>query len=148
MTELRNESGFTLVELAITVLVLGILLAFSIPSLSALNQTQSLRGAAEDVAAQLRLARAKAIGTGVVQPVHMVGTKVYHIHYSTGIQPSAVWSLPTNVKWGRSMGDWYRMNSDGSCTFAGNADGVIPITNSRGAAETVTVQRSGLITVR
>src|SRR5205823_3541973 len=64
-----SEQGFSLVELAIVVLVMGMLLTFAIPSYRSLSESYQLRGAAENIAGQLRLAREKAIGSGVTQQV-------------------------------------------------------------------------------
>jgi Tfp pilus assembly protein FimT len=57
--------GSTLVELAITILVLGPLFALSIPAFQSVSSSDQLKGATENVAAQRRLAREKAIAAGV-----------------------------------------------------------------------------------
>src|SRR5262245_15386155 len=82
-----SARGFTMVELAITILVMGMLFAFAIPAFQNISQSYQLKGAAENLAGQLRLAREKAIATGTGQPIHFTANFMnsdYHIHYPTG----------------------------------------------------------------
>lgn len=53
--------GFTLVELLVTVAVLGIIIMLGMPNLSAWLQNTQIRGSAEAVASGLQLARAEAL---------------------------------------------------------------------------------------
>jgi prepilin-type N-terminal cleavage/methylation domain-containing protein len=133
------ERGFSLVELAIVLVVFGLLLAFSIPTFHSIMTTQQLKGATENIAAQLRIAREKAIATGVTQPMHFVGTNVYHIHYPTGI--ATAWTLPTGVQFTTSLNSWYRMQSDGRC----DNSGLVVVQDQRGIRDTVSIQLSGLV---
>src|SRR5262245_64078182 len=65
-----RTSGFTLVEMAVVILILGLLFAFSIPAYQRINGSYQLKGATENLAAQLRMSRSKAMSTGVDQPMH------------------------------------------------------------------------------
>jgi prepilin-type N-terminal cleavage/methylation domain-containing protein len=58
---LRNEKGFSLIELAIVVLVAGIVLAFTTPSINRFLVQARLRDAASRVSGEMRLARQKAV---------------------------------------------------------------------------------------
>lgn len=148
------ERGFSLIELAIVLVVMGILFAFSVPGFQRLTSSNQLRGAAENVAGQLRLARAKAIGTGVEQPLHIQNSTTYHIHYPSGI--STIWTLPSGITFTSAapvtVGDWYYMAPDGrfyqnsSHTVTGS--NIIVLANTRGVRDTVSVQLSGLILIR
>ena len=53
--------GLTLIELVVTVLVAGILIAIAIPSFNQMFQKNRLKGAAERLAAETQLARAEAL---------------------------------------------------------------------------------------
>jgi type IV fimbrial biogenesis protein FimT len=142
----RRSHGFTLIEMLITVTVIGLVLAFSVPAFRSLSGSQGLKGAAENVAGQLRLARQKAVSTGVVQPIHFTGTTVYHVHPFAGpIALGTTWTLPPNISFGRFMNDFYNMQPSGRVTLQGGADGVIPLVDSRGNRDTVTVESSGMI---
>lgn len=59
--ERRSAAGFTLVELIITVTIVGILAALAVPSMRELFLTQHVRGAATDLQSSLYYARSEAI---------------------------------------------------------------------------------------
>lgn len=142
--ERRTCSGFSLIEMVITVFVLGLVIAFAVPSFRGINQTQQLHGAAENVAAQLRLAREKALSSGVRQPLHLVSTTTYHIHYPSGV--ATQWALPNGITFlPGEVNGWYTLERDGRCTFTAPAAGLIELVDPRGYRDTVTVQLSGLI---
>jgi prepilin-type N-terminal cleavage/methylation domain-containing protein len=145
------ERGFSLIELAIVLVVMGLLFGFSVPSFNRISSSYQLRGAAENVAGQLRLAREKAIATGVEQPLHIPNSTTYHMHYPSGI--STTWTLPRGVTFtNATVGDWYYMAADGRFyqdsghTVTGS--NVIVVGNALGALDTVSVQLSGLILIR
>lgn len=57
----RQGSGFTLIEMLVVVAIIGILAALAAPSMTRLLERGRLRGAAEQVASDLQLARTEAI---------------------------------------------------------------------------------------
>lgn len=59
----RADAGFTAVELLITVAIAGIVAGMSIPSLTGAMQRYALNGARQTVAAEIRLARFRAVST-------------------------------------------------------------------------------------
>ena len=143
MNDCRSR-GFTMVELAITFLVLGLLLAFSIPAFQNISDSYRLHGAAENIAAQLRLAREKAIATGQDQEMHFTtnyppGTPYdYHIH-NNGVV-GACWALPKGVSY-FSASFIPVMKKDGRC----DPSGFVVLQDARGNRDTVSVQLSGLV---
>ncbi len=141
-----NPRGFTLVELAVTILVLGLLFAFSIPAFQSVSQSYQLKGATENLASQIRLAREKAIATGVDQPLHFTpnwnylgAISDYHIHYPSG-HAVPIARLPRGITF-YSIGVNPTMFRDGRM----NASGNIILQDQRGNRDTVSVQMSGLV---
>jgi prepilin-type N-terminal cleavage/methylation domain-containing protein len=141
----RAERGFTLVELAVTLLIFGMLLAFSVPALQGMNRTQQLKGTAENIAAQLRLARERAIARGDSIVVHCTmdypTTWDLHIH-QPGQAPGPGWDFPRGIT--------YVSNPSPTFLRNGRADGSgqIIIRNARGLRDTISYQASGLVLVR
>ena len=56
----RTQSGFTLYELMITVLIVGVVLAFSIPNMHAFTQNSRMTSTANDLHAAFHLARSES----------------------------------------------------------------------------------------
>lgn len=136
--------GFTLVELAVTILVLGLLFAFSVPAYQNISASYQLKGATENIAAQLRLAREKAIATGVDQPMHFTPNYLdsdYHIHIGSFLP--AKWKLPKGITY-YSIGVNPTMKKDGRSL----GSGMVILQDSRGNRDTVSVQLSGLVLTR
>lgn len=138
--------GFTLVEMAVTILVLGLLFAFSIPAFQRVSASYQLKGATENMAAQLRLAREKAMATGMDQPMHFAPNSLnadYHIHYPSGFIPlTAKWKFPRGVTY-YSIGvpALLTMQRDGRAS----ASGSVVLQDTRGNKDTVSVMASGLV---
>lgn len=140
---IANERGFSLIELAIVLVVMGILVGFSVPSFQRISSTYQLQASAENVAGQLRLARERAIATGVEQPIHIPNPTTYHLHYPSGI--STTWTLPRGITFTASTsGSWYHLKTDGRSDEAG----LIILQNTRGIRDTVSVQLSGLVLIQ
>ena len=147
MTLLRAR-GFTLVELAAALMVLGLLFAFCVPAFQSVSASYQLKGAIQNIAGQLRLAREKAIATGTDQPMHFTynwaGCSAcdYHIHYPTGVIGGS-WNLPSGVTY-YSVGVNPTMLKDGRASASGD----VILQNQRGNRDTVSVQMSGLVLTR
>ena len=58
---LRNQKGFSLVELAVVLVISGMILAFSTPAISRYVNKARLRDSASRIAGEMRLARQKAV---------------------------------------------------------------------------------------
>jgi prepilin-type N-terminal cleavage/methylation domain-containing protein len=144
------ERGFTMVELAITILVMGMLFAFAIPAFNNISQSYQLKGATENIAAQIRMAREKAIANGTQQPMHFTANYPttatdYHIHYVSGfVVPLG--KLPRGISY-YSIGINPVMEKDGRIYDAANnpASGLIILSDRRGNRDTVSIQSSGMV---
>lgn len=139
-----QTSGFTLVEMAVTILVIGMLFAFSIPAFQSVSASYQLKGATENLAAQLRLSREKAMATGTDQPMHWAPNFMssdYHIHYASGyVPPTAKWKLPRGITFS-SWGIHPTMTRDGRIS----GSGLVILQDLRGNRDTVSFLSSGLV---
>ncbi|OGC91110.1 MAG: hypothetical protein A2142_01075 [candidate division Zixibacteria bacterium RBG_16_48_11] len=63
MKLLRNRAGFTLIEMVITVVVLGLIAAMAVPDFMSAMQKLKLNAATRDIISDLRWARSGAIAT-------------------------------------------------------------------------------------
>lgn len=144
----RMSPGFTLIEMAVVLALIGVLAAFSVPALTGMNRTNRLNSAVSNVAGQLRLAREIAIGTGRTQTMHYTlgfvssgTTSDYHIH--NGATVGTTWRLPRGVSyyWGAGTSSSYTFGTDGRS----NVSGMVILQDTGGRRDTVSVQTSGLI---
>ena len=144
-----DARGFTLIELCVVVLVLSLIFAFAAPPYQRFNQTLQLKGAAEGVAAQINLARQKAIGTDTPQTIHFYADAygyAYHIH-NPGQPVRVGWNLPRNVVYRWDAGTLSGMRVTLQANGRASQSGMLILANARGQRDTVTVQLSGMVTV-
>jgi prepilin-type N-terminal cleavage/methylation domain-containing protein len=140
-----DSHGFSLVELAIVLVVIGIVAAFTVPSALSLTQGMQLDSAAHAVASQLQLARSKAMATGNDQTMHFSADSAgsdYHIHDSTGGVP-ARWKFPSGITYATTGFQSITMLREGRASTSA----YIVLQNRRGDTDTVSVQTSGLVSV-
>lgn len=148
-TKSNASRGFTLVELAVTLTVLGLLLAFSVPAFNRINQTYQLKSATQNVSGTLRMWRERSIARSTENLIHfnnfVPGTD-WHVHEynAAGTQIA--------LHGGRKFANgitfytatvYPRFGKDGR--EVNGLSGFIVLRNQRGARDTVSVLASGLI---
>jgi prepilin-type N-terminal cleavage/methylation domain-containing protein len=143
----RDSRGFSLVELAVVVTIIGIMFAIGVPSYLNYRRTQELRGASSNIASQIRLARATAIMTGRTQRFHLYqgfNGYDYHVHDGTGGIKSG-WLLPKGItySWGSALIS-VDLDKDGRAS----APLDIELLREDGQRDTVFVQKSGMVFMR
>jgi prepilin-type N-terminal cleavage/methylation domain-containing protein len=142
-----TSAGFTLVEIAVTILLFGLLFALAVPSVQSLSGSYHLKGATENLAGQLRLARERAISTGRTQHLRVgfapiTGGDYYIIDPTTAVV-SARWKLPKGISYFSGAGtiDSLDMKTDGRSSRSG----LVILQDNRGIRDTVSIQTSGLV---
>lgn len=133
-----------MVELAIVMLVMGMLIAFAVPAVTGYRSSHMVRIASENIAGQLRLAREKAVSTGTTQTLRfMAGYQGSDYHVWDGAAAYPKWTLPAGITylWATGTQDSFRLTQDGRSLDSG----MIVVQDARGVRDTVSVQRSGLI---
>ena len=142
---LRSNRGFTLAEMMIVILLMGLMLAFAIPAFRRLGNSQGLKGAKENIVSQLQLARAKAISTGVDSPPIHFNTSYgsgFHLHPAGVGVPNVNWLFSNGVTYGTpgySASVIMYKNGTASTSL------IIPLMNAQGVRDTVAVLQSGLV---
>ncbi len=144
-----TPQGFTLVELAVTLLLMGLLFAFSVPAFNAISASYQLKGSAENVAGQIRLSREKAIGVGHQQRwTFDPSINSYQVRDLTTGEVYGPWGMPAriglvsaNLVSGGITSNTFTLLTDGRSSGSGD----IVLQDFRGNRDTVTVQVSGLV---
>lgn len=144
---LRNQRGFSLIELAVVVLIAGLVLAFTTPSINRYLIKARLRDAGSRVAGEMRLARQKAVTNSshayfapvLATNTYLVGERRW-LGGSTfsGITWKGPFALPSTVRfstaaWGALPFFWY--TPDGRPTTSG----FVRLVSTVGPPDTVTV---------
>lgn len=147
----KASRGFTLVELAVTLTVLGLLLAFSIPAFNRINQTYQLKAATQNVAGTMRLWRERAMARGTECEVHYNTSffgKNWHIHeydsnsgVQIGLYPGG--TFPPGITYYTVPTANPRFTRDGREKYG--FSGTVILRNQRDMRDTVSVLASGLI---
>ena len=153
-----SQRGFSLVELAIVMVIFGLVLAFSIPAYHSFSRGQQLHGATENIAAQMRMMREVAISSGTTQTMHFtyqynpgggIPISDYHIHTGGVMTPNSVWSLPRGITyyWGAGTVSAYDSWKDGRIydAFGNPLSGLVIVQDANSNYDTVSVLASGLI---
>ena len=151
-TQSQHQAGYTLIESAVVMVVLGVIFGMSIPSFQSYRRSHMLQAGSEGVMGQLRLARQKAIGMRHEQRLTFsTGTNTYSVEDLTTHQTFGPFKLPKEIVLdnvslveGGVTGTTLSALSDGR--FSGS--GEIVLKDPRGTRDTLSVQVSGLATIR
>ncbi len=140
------DDGFSLLELMVVMVIIGLLLAAAMPAFRGFTQGNDVHSAAKSVATQVQLARERALSTGNTQMIRFMKSfqgSDYHIWDGTTANPS--WKLPAQIDylWSSGTQNSYRMTSDGRCLDSG----LIILQSDRGDRDTVSVRLSGLVMI-
>jgi prepilin-type N-terminal cleavage/methylation domain-containing protein len=149
----KNNKGFTIIELAIVMAIIGIMALFMGPPLGEWVPGFRLRGATKDLTDTLQLARLKAISTGTQYTVQLNiksgdGAETFVLQP----EPNSTITLPKGVNIDRvDPGDIqagninFTFNTDGTVTGLGDTTSVIYVANQRNDQYRVTVSQTGMV---
>ena len=139
----RQERGFSLVELMVTLVVFGLLIGFSVPTYQSYALSQKLRGTSENLVQTIQLQRSRAMATG----------RDVTINFNTGTP--AGWTvmsanrsnhmtLPLGVTYASANPTSLILSRDGRV----NSSALVVFQNRTGTRDTVSIQLSGLALIR
>jgi len=143
-TPRRTDSGFSLMELMIVLVILGLLLAFSIPAYQSYLSSQRLRGTTQQLASIARLSRERAMALGVDQNLHYFLNYGVDFHVHVGAVPSYLVKFPPGVQYATGSVISITMKKDGSA----NPSGRVILQNDKGIRDTMSVLSSGIVLLR
>ena len=118
LRKLRNKSGFTMIELVITAVVLGIIAAMALPDFFRAMQKVKLNAATRDIISDLRWARSRSIASRTQVGLNFNFTsKTYQVFLDT--------DNPSNFQFSASQDSVVKTCSmadlgSGSSTFTSN----------------------------
>src|SRR6476620_4975649 len=139
---LRQDSGFTLLEILIACSILGILTAMAVPSFASWIVRQQLRQATTELAANYAMARTAAMsrGSAVTVTTAMTGGKATLTFGGNVFKPVTLSERVTNIT-AATVG----FNPFGTRSGGGAANTLILVIPSQGNAYSVAVTPSGRV---
>lgn len=139
MHRLGRQGGFSMVEVMVATVVVGVSLAAGVPAFTRFTQTARLNGAAEQMAGHFRLARQKAVSEGTPYIFMWWQSTYYYVikdndrngFYTSGEPYTGPHWLPTGVSTLGATGftsPYMSISPNGSC----NQSGSFTLRNARG----------------
>jgi type IV fimbrial biogenesis protein FimT len=142
LNQLRDNTGFSLLEILIAASILGILTAMAVPSFSLWIARQQLRQAATELASSYSMARTAAMsrGTGVTVTTAMTGGKATLTFGGNVFKPVTLNERVTNITPATVAFNPFGLRSGG-----GAINTLIVVSPSQGQAYSVAVSPSGRV---
>ncbi len=140
----RSEAGFSLIELAIVLLVIGLVIGISVPSIARYMNDLALRGATDQIASVLLLTRDRAIATRTSRTLQFqAGYQGTDYRVEVGGVMQTGWTLPKQVSYAWLSGTIasVTLTPDGRCSTSG----LVILQDTQGSKDTVDVLSSGLV---
>jgi len=139
----RDDKGFSLVELCIVLVVMGILFSMGIPALLKMNQSQQLRGTSETLVSAIMLQRTRAMATGSTVTINFNNTA--NPGWTVMSQGMSVKrKFPKGVTYQSVAPTTINITRDGRI----NTSALVVLQNRQSNLDTVSVMVSGLALIR
>jgi prepilin-type N-terminal cleavage/methylation domain-containing protein len=142
----RDERGFSLVELAVVLILLGLIAGFAVPAVRHSTRGSQLRATADALSAQLQLVREKAVDTQATLVAHFAPDSLnsdFHVRDGHGAI-SGQWRLPHGMQYAPGSARTVTFTSDGRASPAC----YIVLMDPDVHLDTLSVQTSGLVLTR
>jgi prepilin-type N-terminal cleavage/methylation domain-containing protein len=140
---LQHERGFSLIELMVAIVVLGLLIGFSVPSYQTYALTQKLRGTSENLMQTINLQRSRAMATGQSVTINFnTGAPAGWTVMSANRQNQT--TLPNGITYASATPTSLTLTRDGQVSNSG----LVVFQNRTGTQDTVSIQLSGLTLIR
>jgi prepilin-type N-terminal cleavage/methylation domain-containing protein len=140
---LQHERGFSLIELMVAIVVLGLLIGFSVPSYQTYALTQKLRGTSENLMQTINLQRSRAMATGQSVTINFnTGAPAGWTVMSANRQNQT--TLPNGITYASANPTSLTLTRDGQVSNSG----LVVFQNRTGTQDTVSIQLSGLTLIR
>jgi len=157
----RNEQGFTLIEMMVTVAIIAIMAGVAIPSVLAWMPAANLKGAANDLKVAMIRARSLAVNEGIEYRVFFDTTgQTYSIDKGNLSSGSTAWTttlgpneMPSGIDYQSTSAEmevsgsdrFVRFETDGSVLTNVDALNVV-LVNNNSATRTAVQRRTGHVT--
>lgn len=152
-----SNTGITLVETMVVVVIMGLLLAVGVPNFSRSNRGRRVEAAADDIAARINMERQRAVATRIPHRLVLLpGSNGYRTERqetdSTWVADGdSIYELSPQVLWAFDAGD-DPQNTDIEFESRGtiraeDAPLFITFSNAEGDSATVSLVRTGRVTV-
>ncbi len=139
---IKARRGFTLIEMAIVLVIMLAFLAMSIPFFSGFSTNTGLKAAEREIITVLRTARSYAVSQNTNFNTVFDGTaspNTYKIANSSGTTVDKVYSLPNGVSYSTSAITTVTFTPNGGLTGP-SASNTVTVQNSKGS-KTITINR-------
>ena len=137
-----HAHGFTLIELGVVLVLLGLILGIAVPSIRHSTNSSRLAVAADALVAQLHLARETAVDTRASVTLRFAEDSLdSDFQVISGGRVINKWSLPSQIHWSPVSARGLVLTSDGRATSAAN----LIVMDRDGRRDTVSVMASGMV---
>lgn len=134
--------GFTLIELGVVLVMLGLILGIAVPAVRHSTNSSRLGVAADGVVAQLHLARERAVDSRASVTLRFAEDSLgSDLQVIAGGRLVDRWSLPTDIGWSPVSARGVVLTSDGRAT----SDAELIVMDRNGRRDTVSILSSGMV---